>query len=79
MDLAILIPTLCVVGLMVLGVPVWIAMFVGVIPYFTSLNGLNFSAATVIQRMIATTEQATYLAIPFFVTAGAIKIGRAHV
>lgn len=72
MDLAILIPTLCIVGLMILGVPVWIAMFVGVIPYFTSLNGLNFSAATVVQRMIATTEQSTYLAIPFFVTAGAI-------
>lgn len=72
MNAVIAVPLICIVGLMLLGVPVWISMFVGVLPYFISLNSLNFAASTAIQRMIATMETSSYLAIPFFVTAGAV-------
>lgn len=72
MSPAILIPILCIVGLMLLGVPVWIAMFAGVIPYFTTLNAVGFDASTLIQRLTGTMENASYLAIPYFVTAGAV-------
>jgi len=72
MSPAILIPILCIVGLMLLGVPVWVAMFAGVIPYFTSLNSVGFDSSTLIQRLTGTMENASYLAIPYFVTAGAV-------
>jgi len=57
---------------MLLGVPVWVAMFAGVIPYFTSLNSVGFDSSTLIQRLTGTMENASYLAIPYFVTAGAV-------
>lgn len=72
MSLAILIPVICIVGLMLIGVPVWIAMFAGVLPYFVELNNFGFAAGTAIQRLVATMETTSYLAIPYFVTAGAI-------
>lgn len=72
MNPAILIPTVCIVALMALGVPVWVSMFVGTMPYFIWLNSLGFAASTEIQRLVATMETSSYLAIPFFVTAGAI-------
>ena len=72
MNPAILIPVLCIVILMLCNVPVWIAMFAGVLPYFMWLNNFGFAAGTVIQRLVATMETTSYLAIPYFVTAGAI-------
>ncbi|MGN1000198.1 MAG: TRAP transporter large permease [Faecousia sp.] len=72
MNPAILIPVLCIVILMLCDVPVWIAMFAGVMPYFIGLNPFGFAAGTVIQRLVATMETTSYLAIPYFVTAGAI-------
>lgn len=72
MNPAILIPVLCIVILMLCNVPVWIAMFAGVLPYFISLNHFGFDAGTAIQRLVATMETTSYLAIPYFVTAGAI-------
>lgn len=72
MNPVILIPTLFIILLMLLGVPIWIAMFAGVLPYFISLNSLGFAASTAVQRMVATMESSSYLAIPFFVTAGVI-------
>ena len=72
MSMAILIPTICIIALMLLGVPVWIAMFAGVLPYFVELNNFGFAAGTAIQRLVATMETTSYLAIPYFVTAGAI-------
>jgi len=72
MSLAILIPVICIVALMLLGVPVWVAMFAGVLPYFMELNTFGFAAGTAIQRLVATMETTSYLAIPYFVTAGAI-------
>lgn len=72
MNPAILIPVLCIVLLMLCNVPVWIAMFAGVLPYFIGLNNFGFAAGTAIQRLVATMETTSYLAIPYFVTAGAI-------
>jgi len=72
MNPVILIPALCIIGLVMLGVPIWIAMFAGVLPYFMELNSIGFAASTAVQRMVATMESSSYLAIPFFVTAGAI-------
>lgn len=72
MSVSILIPLLCIVALMCSGMPVWIAMFLGVAPWFAELNSIGFTVATEVQRFIATTESASYLAIPFFVTGGAI-------
>ena len=72
MSMAILIPTICIIALMLLGVPVWIAMFAGALPYFVELNNFGFAAGTAIQRLVATMETTSYLAIPYFVTAGAI-------
>lgn len=72
MNLAIVVPVICIVILMFCNVPVWIAMFAGVLPYFMGLNNFGFAAGTVIQRLVATMETTSYLAIPYFVTAGAI-------
>ena len=72
MSMAILIPTICIIALMLLGVPVWIAMFAGALPYFVERNNFGFAAGTAIQRLVATMETTSYLAIPYFVTAGAI-------
>ena len=72
MNLAIVVPVICIVVLMFCNVPVWIAMFAGVLPYFMGLNNFGFAAGTVIQRLVATMETTSYLAIPYFVTAGAI-------
>ena len=72
MNLAIVVPVICIVVLMFCNVPVWIAMFAGVLPYFMGLNNFGFAAGTAIQRMVATMETTSYLAIPYFVTAGAI-------
>lgn len=72
MNLAIVVPVICIVILMFCNVPVWIAMFAGVLPYFMGLNNFGFAAGTAIQRLVATMETTSYLAIPYFVTAGAI-------
>ena len=72
MNLAIVVPVICIVVLMFCNVPVWIAMFAGVLPYFMGLNNFGFAAGTAIQRLVATMETTSYLAIPYFVTAGAI-------
>ena len=72
MNLAIVVPVICIVILMFCNVPVWIAMFDGVLPYFMGLNNFGFAAGTAIQRLVATMETTSYLAIPYFVTAGAI-------
>ena len=72
MNLAIVLPVIRIVVLMFCNVPVWIAMFAGVLPYFMGLNNFGFAAGTAIQRLVATMETTSYLAIPYFVTAGAI-------
>ena len=59
MSVSILIPLLCIVALMCSGMPVWIAMFLGVAPWFAELNSIGFTVATEVQRFIATTESAS--------------------
>lgn len=72
MNPIIVIPLICIVFLLLLGVPIWIAMLGGVIPYFAFLNTMGFTSSVAMQRMVSTMESSSYLAIPFFVTSGVI-------
>lgn len=71
MNLEVFIPVAIIVILMVINTPIWIALVGGMIPYFLFL-GDGLPAQILIQRFIVVTESSSYLAIPFFVTAGAI-------
>ncbi|MCC8059299.1 MAG: TRAP transporter large permease [Clostridiales bacterium] len=71
MNWAVIIPVVAIVVLLLLNAPVWVAIFGGMIPYFLFL-GSGLPVQILIQRLVATTESSSYLAIPFFVTAGAI-------
>ena len=71
MNLEVFIPVAIIVILMVINTPIWIALVGGLIPYFLFL-GDGLPAQILIQRFIVVTESSSYLAIPFFVTAGAI-------
>lgn len=71
MNFSILIPVLVIVGLMLMNAPIWIALLGGMLPYFLFL-GEGLPAQILIQRFVATTESSSYLAVPFFITAGAI-------
>lgn len=71
MNLSIIIPVVVIVGLMLLNAPIWIALLGGMLPYFFFL-GDGLPAQILIQRFVATTESSSYLAVPFFITAGAI-------
>ena len=66
----IAIPIICIVVLAFLGVPIWLAMICGLIPYFGILEAIP--AQIIMQRVINTVESASYLAIPLFVTSGVI-------
>lgn len=71
MNWAIIIPVAAIVILMAMNAPIWIALLGGMMPYFFFL-GEGLPAQILIQRFIATTESSSYLAVPFFITAGAI-------
>lgn len=71
MNVSVLIPVLVICILMAMNAPIWLALFGGMIPYFFFL-GDGLPAQILIQRFIATTESSSYLAVPFFITAGAI-------
>ena len=71
MDMNIAIPVICVLVLAVLNAPIWLAIIGGVLPYFLILE-TSLPMQIIMQRMIAVTESSSYLAIPYFVTAGAI-------
>lgn len=72
MTVSILIPLVCIAVLMMIGCPIWIAMFAGALPYFMFLNPLHMPASISIQRLVNSMESASYLAIPYFITAGAV-------
>lgn len=55
----------------ILGVPMWLSIVGGTLPFFLFLEQ-GLPAQLVMQRMIAMTENSSYLAIPFFITAGCI-------
>lgn len=71
MNWGIIIPVATIVLLMVMNTPIWVAIVGGMVPYFLWL-GDGLPAQILIQRFIVVTESSSYLAIPFFVTAGAI-------
>ena len=71
MNTAILIPVVVIVFLMLINAPIWAALFGGMITYFMFLKA-DLPAKILIQRFVATTESSSYLAVPFFITAGAI-------
>jgi tripartite ATP-independent transporter DctM subunit len=71
MNLNVVIP-ISIIGLMfILNVPIWQALVIGVLPYFLFLNH-DMPIQIVAQRIIAVMESQSFLAIPFFVTAGTI-------
>ena len=71
MNISILIPVVIIVVLMLMNAPIWLALFGDMLPYFFFL-GDGLPAQILIQRFVATTESSSYLAVPFFITAGAI-------
>lgn len=60
-----------ILGLAIMGVPMWLSIVGGTLPFFLFLEP-GLPAQLVAQRMIAMTENSSYLAIPFFITAGCI-------
>lgn len=71
MDTNILIPIICILVLAIFNVPIWIALLGGILPYFLFLEP-SLPAKIIMQRVLAPGENASYLAIPFFVLAGCI-------
>lgn len=65
------LPIVCIVVLAIHNVPIWLAILGGALPYFLFLQPM-LPVQVAVQRVIAVTEGTSYLAIPFFVTAGAI-------
>ena len=65
------LPIICIVFLAIHNVPIWLAILGGALPYFLFLQPM-LPIRIAVQRVIAVTEGTSYLAIPFFVTAGAI-------
>lgn len=65
------LPIVCVVWLALHNMPIWLAIMGGVLPYFLFLQPM-LPAQIAAQRVIAVLENTSYMAIPFFVTAGAI-------
>ncbi|WP_195277021.1 TRAP transporter large permease [Anaerotruncus rubiinfantis] len=71
MNLSVLIPVLVIIALMLMEAPIWVALVGGMLPYFLFL-GDGLPTQILMQRFVATTESSSYLAVPFFITAGAI-------
>lgn len=71
MNLELIIPIICIVVLTCMNVPVWISMLAGILPYFLILES-SIPAQIIIQRFTVVCQTNSFLAIPFFITAGAI-------
>lgn len=71
MNMNIFIPVMSILILAMLNVPIWLSIVGGVLPYFLFLEP-TLPMQIITQRILAVTESSSYLAIPFFVTAGAI-------
>lgn len=63
-------PIFVVLGLFFLGVPCSFAMMIVCIPYF--LSDPYISATVIAQKLLASCESQSLMAIPFFITAGSI-------
>lgn len=53
-----------------INMPVWLAMFCGILTYFLCYSNVPLMVA--IQRLIATTQTPSLLAIPFFILLGTL-------
>lgn len=71
MNWNLFLPILFIIILAALNVPVWVAFVAGLLPYFLILEPA-IPAQIIIQRFTVVGQNPSYLAIPFFVTAGAI-------
>lgn len=71
MSLEIIIPLATVVVFALCGVPIWLSLAAGVIPYFGFLESM-LPTQIIIQRLVIPVESSSYLAIPLFVTAGVV-------
>jgi tripartite ATP-independent transporter DctM subunit len=65
-----LMPVMILGGCFLLGMPIAFSMILAVIPYF--IQDPYISVDVIVQRLIANTETASLLAVPFFVTASTI-------
>lgn len=63
-------PLLILLACFLMGLPIGFSLIISVIAYFASDPYLSFNI--IIQRMVSSTESVSLMAIPFFVTAGAI-------
>lgn len=68
MDNPVLIPTIAMLVLLFLKVPVFVSVLAGGVLYF--LASTNLAGQIFVQRVISGTESISLLAIPFFVCAG---------
>ena len=71
MNLNVIIPLATIVVFAILGMPIWLALVAGTIPYFLILQP-TLPTQIIIQRFVSTMESSSYLAIPLFITAGVI-------
>ena len=71
MNINVWVPIICIVALAVINIPLWISIIGGSMVYFLFLEQ-SLPIQIAVQRIVAVTESSSYLAIPFFVTAGAI-------
>ena len=69
--MSIAIPILFIVVAAIIGMPIWLAFLVGMIPYFGFLEPM-MPAQIIMQQFIKNAESASLLAIPLFVTSGVI-------
>lgn len=63
-------PLLILFACFLMGLPIGFSLIISVIAYFAADPYLSFNI--IIQRMVSSTESVSLMAIPFFVTAGAI-------
>lgn len=63
-------PLLILLACFLIGLPIGFSLILSVIAYFASDPYLSFNI--IVQRMVSSTESVSLMAIPFFVTAGAI-------
>ena len=71
MNFNLLIPIIIIIVCFCLDVPVWMSLFAGVLPYFLFLEP-DLPSQIIMQRFTVVMESNSFLAIPFFITAGAI-------
>ena len=67
----IFIPVLFILIAAIIGMPIWMAFLVGMIPYFGFLEPM-MPAQIIMQQFIKNAESYSLLAIPLFVTSGVI-------